>query len=137
MLAIYKLVYRIFFSDFFFIYKNLHIEPFNTVYKMVCFCFLCSSSLLKLGKLAEYFSTFYRFWCHYPFITYPTLNLVGIWKKEFALLWGALIMMIAQVYQNLVQILVGLENNKADVIGRHMNVNMKVLCLPTNAKFRM
>ena len=37
---------------------------------MVCFCFLCSSRLLKLGKLAEYFSPFYRFRCHYPLITY-------------------------------------------------------------------
>jgi hypothetical protein len=39
MLAIYKLVYRIFFSEFFYIYKNLHIEPFNTVSKSVCFGF--------------------------------------------------------------------------------------------------
>ena len=39
MLAIYKLVYRIFFFRFFFIYKNLHIEPFNTVHKMFCFGF--------------------------------------------------------------------------------------------------
>ena len=39
---------------------------------MVCFCFLCSSRLLKLGKLAEYFSPFYRFRCHYPLITYLT-----------------------------------------------------------------
>ena len=46
-------------------------------------------------------------------------------------------MMIAHVYQNLVQILVGLINNEADVMGRLMNVTMKVLRLPTYAKFWM
>ena len=51
MLAIYKLVYRIFF-----IYKNQHIEPFNTVHKIFCYWFLCSSRLLKLGDFAEYLS---------------------------------------------------------------------------------
>ena len=30
--------------------------------------------VLKLGKLAEYFSPFYRFRCHYPLITYLTCN---------------------------------------------------------------
>ena len=38
------------------------------------FTFLCSSRLLKLGKLAEYFSTYYWFRCHYPLITYLTPN---------------------------------------------------------------
>ena len=30
---------------------------------------VCSSRLLKLGKLADYFSTYYWFRCHYPLIT--------------------------------------------------------------------
>ena len=34
------------------------------------FTFSYTSRLLKLGKLAEYFSTYYWFRCHYPLITY-------------------------------------------------------------------
>ena len=56
MLAIYELVYRIFFFRNFYIHKNLHNEPFNTVHKIFCYCFLCTSRLVKLGDFAEYLS---------------------------------------------------------------------------------
>ena len=52
MLAIYKLLYRFFFG-FFYIYKNLHIEPFNYTIKIVCFGFGSTnvgSSVIKTLK---------------------------------------------------------------------------------------
>ena len=62
--------FRIFFSEFFLHIKTCILNHLIQYIKMVCFCFLCTSRLLKLGNLAEYFSPFYRFWCHYPLITY-------------------------------------------------------------------
>ena len=57
-----------------FIYKKLHIEPFNFSIKSVCFDFgsgNMGSSVIKTGgsegSLLPYF---YRFRCHYPLITY-------------------------------------------------------------------
>ena len=54
--------------------KNLHIEAFNTVNKMGLFLFSMLLRLLKLGKLAEYFSPFYPKVCHYPIITFSKLD---------------------------------------------------------------
>ena len=42
------------------------------------FTFLCSSRLLTLGNLAEYFSTYYWFRCHYPYLTD---NYQGLFSK--------------------------------------------------------
>jgi len=72
MLAIYRLPHRFFWN--FFIYKNLHIEPFNYAIKSVCFDF-CStnigSSVIKIGRSeGSLLPYFYRFRCHYPLITY-------------------------------------------------------------------
>ena len=63
------------FFGIFYIYRNLHIEPFNFATKRVCFDFHSTnvgSSLIETGRsegslLLPYF---YRFRCHYPLITY-------------------------------------------------------------------
>ena len=57
MLAIHDIENNFFFWKVF-MYKNLHIEAFNTVNKMGLFLFSMLLRLLKLGKLAEYFSPF-------------------------------------------------------------------------------
>ena len=52
MLAIYRLPHINFFGIFF-IYKNLHIEPFNYTIKSVCFDFgsgYMASSVMKTGS---------------------------------------------------------------------------------------
>ena len=73
MLAIHDIESKIFFWKVF-MYKNLHIEAFNTVNKMGLFLFSMLLRLLKLGKLAEYFSPFYPKVCHYPIITFSSLT---------------------------------------------------------------
>ena len=57
----------------------MHIETFNDTIKSVCFDFGATnvgSSVIKTsrseGSLLPYF---YRFWCHYPLITYVNINL--------------------------------------------------------------
>ena len=54
MLAIYRLPHRIFLE--FFLYKNLHIEPFNYAVKSICFDF-CStnvgSSVIRITYLTK------------------------------------------------------------------------------------
>ena len=82
------IVYHIgsFFGKFF-IYKNLHIEPFNYTIKSVCFDIGSTNvgnSVIKTsrsegspGSLLPYF---YRFWCHYRLITYLTW---GSWEHNF------------------------------------------------------
>ena len=76
MLAIYRLPHRIFFGDFF-MYKNLHIEPFNYSMKSVCFDFHSTnvgSSVIKTGRSkGSLLPYFYQFQCHYPLITYLSL----------------------------------------------------------------
>ena len=81
--------------------------------KWVVFVFyaLQSSRLLKLGKLAEYFSIFYRFRCHYPLITYlrenhKKFNNKNVIKKMIVLLLGyALILITYQYFYRTFQIL--------------------------------
>ena len=77
MLAIYRLPHRIVFGNVF-IYKNLHIEPFNYTIKSVCFDFRLTnegSSVIKTrrseGSLLPYF---YQFRSNYPLITYLSKN---------------------------------------------------------------
>ena len=62
----------------FFIYKNLHIEPFNYIIKSVCFDF-CStnmgSSVIKTGRSeGSLLPYFYLLGCRYPLITYLSQN---------------------------------------------------------------
>ena len=77
MLAIHRLPHRIFFGIFF-IYKNLHIEPFNYSIKTVCFDFRSTnvgSSVINTGRSeGSLLPYFYRFWCHYPSITYLSID---------------------------------------------------------------
>ena len=78
MLATYRLLHRFFLFFFggggFFIYKHLHIEPFNYTIKSVCFDFGSTnvgSSVIKTGRSEGSLLTYlYWFWCHYPLITY-------------------------------------------------------------------
>ena len=84
MLAIYRLLH-----NFFFIYKNLHIEPFNYTIKSVYFIF-CStnvgSSVIKTGRSeGSLLPYFYRFRCHYPLITY--LNTIHILRQHKGTRW--------------------------------------------------
>ena len=58
----------------FFVYKNLHIEPFNYAIKSICFDF-CSanmgSSVIGTGRSEYFLLTYvYQFQCHYSLITY-------------------------------------------------------------------
>ena len=87
MLAIYRLPHRIVFGNVF-IYKNLHIEPFNYTIKSVCFDFRSTnmgSSVIKAsrseGSLLPYF---YWFQCHYLVITYLTHGLLNRWTLHWA-----------------------------------------------------
>ena len=75
MLAINRFPRRMFFFGIFFLYyKNLHMEPFNYTIKSVCFDFGSTnvgSLVIKTGRSEGYLLPyFYRFWCHYPLITY-------------------------------------------------------------------
>ena len=86
MLAIHRLPHRIFVGNFF-VYKNLHIEPFNYTIKSVCFDFGSTnvgSSVIKTvrseGFLLHYF---YRFRCHYPLITYLSLKNIQVKSSTF------------------------------------------------------
>ena len=91
MLAIHHIENKFLFWKVF-MYKNLHIEAFNTVNKMGLFLFSMLLRLLKLGKLAEYFSPFYPKVCHYPIITfsrhqntYFLMRNLNFWSKIFKL----------------------------------------------------
>ena len=64
-------------------HKNLHIEAFNTVNKMGLFLFSMLLRLLKLGKLAEYFSPFYPKVCHYPIITFSSEHARLLGSSEY------------------------------------------------------
>ena len=84
-----KITHRFFFANFF-IYKNLHIEPFNYAINSVCFDFRSTnvgSSVIGTGRCeGSLLPYFYRFRCHYPFITYLTsaiTTLFDIKKSDF------------------------------------------------------
>ena len=78
MLAIHIQVTTYIFLEVFFIYKNLHIEPFNYTIRSVCFDFRSTnvgSSVIGTGRSeGSILPYFYRFRCHYLLITYLRLS---------------------------------------------------------------
>ena len=68
--------------SFFFIYKNLQIEPFNYAIKSICFRFRSTnvgSSVVGTGRIeGSHLPYFYQFQCYYSLITYFTLNILPV-----------------------------------------------------------